>query len=43
MELLTIYRKIKHMKVKYFTTIAIATILGLVTANVSYANLKSST
>lgn len=31
------------MKVKYITTIAIAAILGLATANVSYANLKAST
>ncbi|WP_373537031.1 YHS domain-containing (seleno)protein [Microcoleus sp.] len=31
------------MKVKYFTTIAIATILGLATANVSYANFKAAT
>lgn len=31
------------MKVKYITTIAIATILGLATANVSYAHLKAST
>ena len=43
MELLTIYRGIRHMKVKYITTIAIATILGLVTTNVSYANFKAST
>ena len=31
------------MKVKYITTIAIATILGLVTTNVSYGNFKAST
>ncbi|WP_333190419.1 YHS domain-containing (seleno)protein [Microcoleus sp. Pol7_A1] len=43
MELLTIYREIRHMKVKYITTIAIATILGLGTTNVSYANFKAST
>lgn len=43
MELVTIYREIRHMKVKYITTIAIATILGLATANVSYANFKAST
>ncbi|MEG5046473.1 YHS domain-containing (seleno)protein [Microcoleus sp. B4-C1] len=30
------------MKVKYITTIAIATILGLVTTNVSYGNFKAS-
>ncbi|MEG5035824.1 YHS domain-containing (seleno)protein [Microcoleus sp. AT3-D2] len=43
MELLTIYLGIRHMKVKYITTIAIATILGLVTTNVSYGNFKAST
>jgi YHS domain-containing protein len=31
------------MKLKYITTIAIATILGLVTANVSYANSQAAT
>lgn len=30
------------MKVQYITTIAIASILGIVTANVSYANLQAS-
>ena len=43
MELLTIYREIRHMKVKYITTIAIATILGLVTTNTSYANFQAAT
>jgi YHS domain-containing protein len=42
-ELLTIYREIRHMKVKYITTIAIATILGLVTTNTSYANFQAAT
>jgi YHS domain-containing protein len=31
------------MKVKYITTIAIATILGLVTTNTSYANFQAAT
>ena len=43
MELLTIYREIRHMKVKYITTIAIATILGLVATNTSYANFQAAT
>ena len=43
MELVTIYREIRHMKVKYITTIAIATILGLVTTNTSYANFQAAT
>ena len=43
MELLTISREIRHMKVKYITTIAIATILGLVTTNTSYANFQAAT
>jgi len=42
-ELLTISREIRHMKVKYITTIAIATILGLVTTNTSYANFQAAT
>jgi len=42
-ELLTIYREIRHMKVKYITTIAIATILGFVTTNTSYANFQAAT